>query len=193
MLKENRMAHERAIPVEPLDEDAFAPFGWVLGAAYPGGATDAAFTSPGSDFWHVHDFLAGEGGAPEVLWVNYRNDSLRLRVLEVHWLTQQAIVPLGAGAIVHVVCPTRDDGSRLPDLARLRSFRVPSGQGICMRPACWHASFVAEGQTTCLMLTRRSTTRDLVAHLKGDSEATETSIVALSSLGVQDGEMRLHL
>lgn len=186
------MSRERTIPVELLDEQAFAQFGWVLGAACPSESNAAAFTNPGSDFWHVHDFHPGDGGVPEVLWVNYRNDSLRLRALESHWLTEQAIVPLGGGAIVHVVCPTRDDGSRLPDLTRLRCFHVPSGRGICMRPGCWHASFVTGGQTTCLMLTRHSTTRDLVAHLNGETEAVETSIVTLSSLGVHDGEVLLQ-
>lgn len=186
------MSCVRTIPVEPLSEQAFAPFGWVLGSAYPGEPHDAAFTNPDSDFWHMHEFHPGHGGVAEVLWVNYRNDSLRLRTLEAHWLTEQAIVPLGGAAILHVVCPTLDDGSRLPDLTRLRCFHVPSGRGICMRPGCWHASFVTEGQTTCLMLTRRSTTRDLVAHLKGEIEAVETRMVTLASLGVRQEEIRLQ-
>ena len=174
------MASRRQIPIEPLTEKGFSEFGWVLGKRYPGDTDATAFTHPGSDFWHAHDFNPGEGGETEVLWVNYRNDSLRLRALEAHWLTEQAIVPLGGGAIVHVVCPGGEDGSRLPDLARLRSFRVDSGMGICMRPGCWHASFVLGGQTTCLMLTRRSTTRDLVAHLNGRSVAVESSLVSLA-------------
>ena len=186
------MSRVRSIPVEALDEPAFDRFGWVLGSTCPGESNATAFTHPGSDFWHVHDFHPGDGGATEVLWVNYRNASLQLRALEAHWLTEQAIIPLGGGALVHVVCPTRDDGSRLPDLTQLRCFSVPTGRGICMRPGCWHASFVTEGQTTCLMLTRRSTTRDLVAHLKGETEASESSIVTMSSLGVIGGEMLLQ-
>jgi hypothetical protein len=39
------------------------------------------------------------------------------------------------------------------------------------------------------MLTRRSTTRDLVAHLKGAPALVESSTVALGSLG--EGELRL--
>jgi ureidoglycolate lyase len=144
---------------------------------------DFAFRSPGSDFWHQHDFDPGAGGATEVLWVDYRNNSRQVRALEAHWLTQQAIVPLDGREILHVVCPTRADGSHLPDVSGLRCFRVASGQGLCMRPGCWHASFVLQGQTTCLMLTRGSTTRELVAHLASGAPAVETSIVALASLG----------
>ena len=173
----------RELPIEALTEDAFRAFGRVLGAPLPKDPGALAFSHPGSDFWHAHDFDPGEGGDTEVLWVNYRDASLRLRALEAHWLTEQAIVPLGGREIAHVVCPTRDDRSRLPDLARLRCFRVGSGMGVCMRPGCWHASFVFGGETTCLMLTRRSTTRDLVAHLRGDSVAVETGIVSMESLG----------
>jgi len=171
------------VPIEALDEQAFREFGWVLGNPFAQDPAATAFSHPGSDFWHVHDFDPGDGGTTEVLWVNYRDDSLRVRALEVHWLTEQAIVPLDGHELVHVVCPTRTDASRLPDLARLRCFRIRCGLGICMRPGCWHASFVTGGQTTCLMLTRRSTTRDLVAHLKGAPSLVESSTIALGSLG----------
>ena len=184
------MKRERVIPIESLDEDAFSPYGWLLGSPFPSDPAATAFTHPGSDFWHVHDFDPGAGGVTEILWVNYRNDSLRLRALEVHWLTEQAIIPLGGGEMVHVVCPTRDDGSRLPDLSRLRAFRIGTGLGVCMRPGCWHASFVLAGQTTCLMLTRGSTTRDLVASLKGECVAVESCSVEMDSLG--EGELLLH-
>lgn len=171
----------RIVPVEPLSAAAFAPFGVMLGGTYPAGNTTTAYTHPGSDFWHVHDFDAGAGGRPEVLWVNYRDSSLQLRALEAHWLTDQAIVPLGNG-LVHVVCLGRPDRPTVPDLASLRAFEVPAGQGMCMRAGCWHASFVLRDQVTCMMLTRSSTTLELVAHLHGEVQATETSIVALPEL-----------
>ena len=177
------MTSGRFLVVEVLEALAFEPFGWVLGTACPTGNTARASRSPGSDFWHQHDFDPGEGGATEVLWVDYRNNRRQVHALEAHWLTQQAIVPLGGRAILHVVCTSRADDSRLPDLSRLRCFLVASGQGVCMRPGCWHASFVLHGQTTCLMLTRGSTTRELVTHLASGAPAVETSIVALASLG----------
>ena len=59
-----------------------------------------------------------------------------------------------------------------------------------MRPGCWHTSLVLAGQTTCLMLTRRSTTRDLVSHLNGESAALESSIVEIAGLG--EGELRVQ-
>ena len=70
----------------------------------------------------------------------------------------------------------------VPDLTRLRAFKLKPGQGVCMRAGCWHASFVLGGQVTCMMLTRRSTTQELVAHLVHGSTAAETSIVELAGL-----------
>ncbi len=177
------------VRIEALSAEAFAPFGWALGGErYDAAAT--GFSNPGSDFWHVHDFDAGAAGQPEVLWVNYRNDSLRVRLLEAHWLTQQAIVPLG-GEIVQVVCRGREDDPRTPDLQRLRAFRIPNGQGVCMKPGCWHTSFVFAGQTTCLMLTRHSTTADLAAALQDGSAASESSIVELAALGEPEPLLQL--
>jgi ureidoglycolate lyase len=69
------------------------------------------------------------------------------------------------------------DGS--PDLATLAAFRVPQGQGVCMRPGCWHATRVTDEEVTCLMLTRRSTTVDLIQHLTTDASASESAIVAI--------------
>ena len=173
------MTAEIVLPVESLDAGNFAEFGVVLGDGPSFAPETIAFSDQTTDFWSVHAFDPGAGGAPEVLWVNYRNDSLQVRALEVHWLTEQAIVPLMGGDLLHVVAPTCADGRRIPDLSRLRCFRVTGGRGICMRPGCWHASFVTWGETTCLMLTRRSTTRDLVAHLKEGTPAAETAVVRL--------------
>jgi ureidoglycolate lyase len=177
-----RRAGSRTIAVEELAPDALAGCGTVLGLAPPAPGTAPAFLGAAADFWHVHAFDPGADGTSELLWVRYRNDSLVVRSLEAHWCTEQAVVPLGA-TIVHVVCPTRGDGSRLPDLERLRAFRVPAGRGICMDRGCWHTSFAPAGEATCLMLTRSSTTRELAAHLAEGAPARETTIVDLASLG----------
>jgi len=171
----------RTIAVEELDPAALAGCGSVLGLE-PVAADDApAYLGAAADFWHVHDFDVGADGEPEVLWVRYRDASLVVARLEAHWRTEQAVVPLGV-PIVQVICPTRPDGSRLPELERLRAFRVPVGRGICMARGCWHASFAPDGEATCLMLTRSSTTSDLAAHLASGAPAHETTIVDLADL-----------
>ncbi len=167
----------RTLGICRLDARAFAPYGWMLGKPLPAaGAGTPVFSNPATDFWQEHVFDTGAGGETEVLWVNYRNADRAVGNLEVHLLTQQAIVPL-TGPVIQVVAASGADG--LPDAATLAAFEVPVGQGICMKPGCWHATRIATpGEVTCLMLTRRSTTADLVAHLDGREAAAESAIVS---------------
>ncbi|CCJ64348.1 ureidoglycolate hydrolase [Bordetella pertussis 18323] len=171
-----------ALRPQDLTETAFAPYGWMLGKPLPAGDDVPRFSNPATDFWqeHVFDTGAGAGRETEVLWVNYRISQPGFDTLEKHLLTQQAIVPL-TGAIVQIVARSAFDGS--PDLASLAAFVVPPGQGICMRPGCWHATRISGGEVTCLMLTRRSTTLDLVRHLHGEP-ARESEIVAIVPHGL---------
>lgn len=166
----------KTLGIRKLEADAFAPYGWMLGKPVP--AADAGtpvFSNSATDFWQEHVFDTGAGGEPEVLWVNYRNADRAVGNLEVHLLTQQAIVPL-TGPVIQVVAASGADG--LPDAATLAAFEVPVGQGICMKPGCWHATRIAApGEVACLMLTRRSTTADLIEHLNGQQAAAESAIV----------------
>ncbi len=158
------------IAVQRLSEEAFRPFGWVLGKASWRIGGEFAFHDANIDFWEEDIFDAGEGGETHILRVNYRNTSREVKSLEMHRLTYQMLTPL-TGAIVQIVAE--------PDLARLQAFRMGVGEGICMRPGCWHATRVDEQEVQCLMLTRRSTTVDLINHLKSGSELRESAIVEI--------------
>lgn len=172
------MTRVAALPIYDLTAEAFASYGWMLGKPIPQGNGVPLFSNDATDFWQEHVFNTGAGGDAEVLWVNYRSASPDVASLEKHLLTQQAIVPL-TGAIVQVVARSAADGS--PDLDTLAAFRVDPGQGVCMRPGCWHATRVADAEVTCLMLTRRSTTLDLIQHLTTDASATESAITPIPS------------
>lgn len=170
------------IRIEPINDAAVAPFGWMLGKPLPTALDAIAFSSPASDFWHEHVFSAGDGGESEILWVTYRSDDPAVTRLEVHHLTQQAVVPV-IGSIVQVVAAS--DTSGKPDLDTVRAFAITSGQGICMRPGTWHATRSAGGDSTCLMLTRRSTTIDLVHHLNHGAVAVESRIAEIPPLRLE--------
>ncbi|MGK8890068.1 ureidoglycolate lyase [Burkholderia gladioli] len=172
-------AQPRPIHVETLDAARFEPYGWKLGKPVRANGDAPAFLSPASDFWHEHLFDAGAGGQPEILWVSYRNREMRIASLELHRVTQQAIVPLTA-PVVHVVA--RSDASGAPDPATLRAFEIPVGEGVCMAPGTWHATRVHDREASCLMLTRASTTLDLIAHLSAGQPAAESEIRAIEPL-----------
>lgn len=158
------------IEVETLTAEAFAPFGWMLGKPCMT-EDEATFESPGSDFWSEHLFDT-MGGDPEILWVAYRSREREITRLESHLMTEQAVIPL-TGSIIQIVGCSLEDGSL--DAASLRAFRVAAGQGICMRPGCWHATRVEAGEITCVMLTRRSTTLDLANHLNRNGAMRESA------------------
>jgi ureidoglycolate lyase len=169
------------LTIQALTAGAFEPYGWMLGKPFPEDrAVPSAvpsevpsFTSPSSDFWREHLFDAGLSGDPEILWVRYRDCDAEVMKLEAHWLTEQAVVPL-TGPLVQIVATSTPDGH--PDLESLAAFKVPVGEGICMRPRCWHTTRALQDEVTCLMLTRRSTTFDLAVHLLTGAPAGESAI-----------------
>ncbi|WP_250536347.1 ureidoglycolate lyase [Caballeronia sp. AZ10_KS36] len=165
-----------SIAIEPLDAQRCEPYGWLLGKPVRTDGDAPAFVSPASDFWREHLFDTGADGETEILWVVYRNRNVEVASLELHRLTQQAIVPLTA-PVVHIVATALEDGE--PDLSSLRAFEITVGKGLCMRPNVWHATRVMNSEATCLMLTRPSTTYDLVVHLKTGAPACESVIKAI--------------
>ncbi|RDJ98048.1 ureidoglycolate lyase [Paraburkholderia lacunae] len=159
------------IPIGPLDATLCEPYGWMLGKPVRADSDAPSYISPASDFWREHLFDTGSQGETEILWVTYRNRDKKVTSLELHRLTQQAIVPLTA-PVIQIVATSSDDGT--PNLNSLRAFDIPVGKGLCMRPNIWHATRVHEREATCLMLTRPSTTYDLVVHLKTHAPACES-------------------
>ncbi|SIT46454.1 Ureidoglycolate hydrolase [Paraburkholderia ribeironis] len=171
-----------SIPVEPLRATRCEPYGWMLGKPVRADGDAPAFISPASDFWREHLFNTGAPGETEILWVTYRNRDESVASLEVHHLTQQAIVPLTA-PVVHIVATSTKDGE--PDMDTMRAFTIPVGMGLCMRPNIWHATRVREREATCLMLTRPSTTYDLVVHLKTGAPACESAIRTIETRRIE--------
>ncbi len=167
----------KTISVHPLESAAFDAYGWVLGASPTDAEPSRRFLSPATDFWSAHAFDTGAHGQTEVLWVIYRSGERVVDSLEVHHLTEQAIIPL-TGSIIQIVALGVEGDSR-PDPSTLAAFRVEPGQGICMRPGCWHTTRVLADEVRCAMLTRRSTTLDLVAHLAHGAPTVESAIVSI--------------
>jgi ureidoglycolate lyase len=157
--------------IEEATPDSVTPYGWMLGKPFPSEASAPAFRNSATGFWREHLFDPGKDGEVEVLWVDYNNADPLVGQLEKHHLTQQAVVPL-KGNIIQILALSAADGA--PDLSSLRAFRLSAGIGLCMRPDVWHAT--RSKAATCLMLTRASTTVDLIAGLEREAPPTETSL-----------------
>jgi ureidoglycolate lyase len=173
-MQRNQFMNDKGlIDIQPVTADRLRPYGWLLGQTIRLDGGIPAFSNADTDFRHEHIFNPGIGGEAEVLWVNYRNRRSEVSTLEVHRLTQQAIVPL-TGEIIQVVAGSEQDGS--PDIGSMTAFRVRVGEGICMRAGCWHTTRVDAQEVKCLMLTRRSTTIDLIAYLTGGAALSESAM-----------------
>jgi ureidoglycolate lyase len=167
------MAINSPVSIQSPDPITVAPFGWMLGKPYPLEVSATAYRNTATAFWQEHLFDPGTDGEVEVLWVTYRDASQAIDRLEVHHLTEQAIVPL-TDEIIQVVALSDRQGA--PDLDTIQAFHLSPGVGICMRPGVWHATRTIGLEATCLMLTRRSTTVDLIGHLANAHPARESSL-----------------
>jgi len=163
--------------IQELTEDAFEPFGWVLGKKEP----LSRLEGPTATLWHEHNFDPGEGGVVEFLWIQYVRRGFTVERLESHRLTEQAIIPVGREPIVHVVCPPPEDSTApdiSPDWNRMAAFLLDGTMGVCVKRGCWHWSFPLVEPANYLLVTRGSTIADLYSGRK----PTETVIKDLSNL-----------
>ena len=125
---------ERQIPVEPLTQEAFAPFGTVI---------DKAAVAPrpmnAGKARRFHDLaqvpVAGADGQVVIGFVEAEPYTLplSLSLVERHPLGAQAFIPVNAAPFLVVVCP--DEGGKP---GRPRAFLTAPGQGVCYAPGTWH-------------------------------------------------------
>ncbi len=123
------------VRIEPLTDEAFRPFGQVLGAGerapdYRGGG--------GSYGWRV-DFQAD--GRPRVSVSVAPFQGRRFTRLERHFHVTQTFVPLdGARAVVAVAPPTDPaDREAIPAPETVRAFLIDGTRGYLLWKGTWHS------------------------------------------------------
>src|SRR5262249_24806695 len=93
--------------------------------------------------------------------------------------------------LVHVVCPPPDDpvaADAVPDLTRLSAFLLRGSDAVCMRRGYWHANFPLPDRTAYVIVSRKSTTLDIVDASRSATAPTESLLaqVALVDPVVRD-------
>ncbi|BAU90227.1 ureidoglycolate hydrolase [Methylorubrum populi] len=125
---------DRQIPVEPLTQAAFAPFGTLIDRA---GVAPRPMNAGKARRFHdlAQVAVAGVGGRVVIGAVEADPYTLplRLSLVERHPLGAQAFIPLDAAPFLVVVCP--DEGGTP---GRPRAFLTAPGQGVCYAPGTWH-------------------------------------------------------
>ena len=132
VIEENFMVtHDEVfeIPLEPLQVEAFSPYGIVIKALPPN--HQAKF--------EMHNLSFEVDGTPELFIVSYPFQEMEFSTFERHRTMTEARVSLG-GAVVIVVAEETpmDDRNSFPDPETFRAFLIPSNQGIMIHKGSWH-------------------------------------------------------
>ena len=153
------------VPVIPLTEEAYAPFGQVIQAydasAAPSSVKITAANAGTADKFHklssVSSSYPSSSSATTAISV-YRcrplddlEDGLTvLRTLERHPYTTQAFIPMGSPADQtadgYLVVVAHNGSDDKPDMRTLKAFRATTSQGISYNAGVWHQPMTVLGK-----------------------------------------------
>ncbi len=117
------------LKIEPIDAEGFAPFGQLLPPRPPGQGRQELIEELQNDRASARARLSVATVEPKTL-------PLIAVEMERHVHSSQAFVPVDCASYLVLVAPHGAD--EMPDLAKLRAFRVPGDTGINYRADTWH-------------------------------------------------------
>ncbi|MDX7950598.1 ureidoglycolate lyase [Lichenihabitans sp. Uapishka_5] len=153
-----------ALRPEPLEPDAFAPFGSVI-------RFDAGLARPVNEGTALRADTAAlfdtrPGTRPRLAL--YRTDAqawpLRVSLFERHPEAAQSFVSLDVALFLVVVAPPGHDGK--PDRLRARAFLGRAGMGMSYRVDQWHTPILAlgTGGDLLMLMAEHGDARDCIEH-----------------------------
>ena len=120
------------IPLQPLDGEAFEPFGQIIGT----GDGPPVFTGPHVASWR-RAFECED--AVELMFSRYVHQAMEFTCMESHLNVTQCFIPLGDHPSVMVVAPPDDGRAGPPTPEAVRAFFVPGDRGMLLWRRTWHA------------------------------------------------------
>lgn len=140
--------------VEPLTEEAFAPFGTVLSQP----AADSAADGSGWHWWGEVAALPNDGRRWAFGYLALEPAPLTIDWAEHHLRSPEVVLASGSEIAVYVA---PRGPSQSPPLEELRVFAVPPGCGVVLDPGVWHGAPLAlAGPTSAFVLLLEGTGRD---------------------------------
>jgi ureidoglycolate lyase len=119
----------KRLKIEPIGAEAFAPFGLLLPRLPPGAGRQEL----------IDELHNGRTGArPRLSFATVEPKALPLTALQMerHVHSSQAFAPLDCASYLVMVAP-HGEGD-MPDLEKVRAFRVPGDTGINYKADTWH-------------------------------------------------------
>jgi len=119
----------KRLKIEPINAEAFAPFGQLLPPAPPGQARQELIEELQN---------ARPGARPRLAIAATEPTPFPLTAVEMerHVHSSQAFAPLDCASYMVMVAPHGDGG--MPDFGRIRAFRVPGDTGVNYKADTWH-------------------------------------------------------
>jgi ureidoglycolate lyase len=119
----------KRLKIEPIDAEAFAPFGQLLPPVPPGASRQELIEELQND---------RASGRPRLSIATTEPKALPLTAVQMerHVHSSQAFAPLDCASYLVMVAPHGDGGT--PDLEKARAFRVPGNTGINYKADTWH-------------------------------------------------------
>jgi ureidoglycolate lyase len=153
------------LTVELLTEEAFRPFGQVIGERT---AAPDFRGEQGTLGWSVD----WRGGRAKITYLRTPYQGLQFRKLERHLDLTQAFIPMGAAhAVLAVAAPTDPrDRDAVPDPRTVRAFLLDGSVGYALHKGTWHSLdrfAVAPPDTRWVIITDHETADDLEAAFQG--------------------------
>jgi ureidoglycolate lyase len=126
------------LPVEPIGTEAFAPYGTLIESA-----------EDGKLFGPDEAQLVLDRGTPRFYIMTLKRREFGFRHITRHLSVTQCLASVGGRPWLIAVAPpeTPDDASALPDISRLRAFRIEGHQAIMLGRSTWHAGPFFEDET----------------------------------------------
>ncbi len=151
--------------IEPLTDEAFAPFGQVV--SVKDRAPDFK-TESGTEGWAV-EFRSG---TPLVMLLRTPYRPLGFSRLERHFSVTQTFLPLGGSPAVLALAPpsSTDDREKIPGPSEIRAFLLDGTKGYVLARGTWHSLDrfpLYPPDTSWVIITDHETQQDLTSAYAG--------------------------
>lgn len=148
----------KQLTVEPLTNDAFAPFGQVIDTKNAA----ETFLINGGTTERFHDIAqveteSADGLEPRAAISIFRGQArsfpFAIEMLERHPYGSQAFVPLQQTPYLLVVAPALDENQ--PDVSKMRLFYAEATQGVNYAKGVWHHPLISFDQASDFLIVDR--------------------------------------
>jgi ureidoglycolate lyase len=119
----------KRLKIEPVDAEAFAPFGQLLSPRRPGEGRQELIEELQNARSSARPRLSIATAEPKAL-------PLTALQMERHVHSSQAFAPLDCASYLVMVAPHGDGG--MPEVEKIRAFRVPGDTGVNYKADTWH-------------------------------------------------------